>query len=117
MRFLSMIKMSEQVGPPPQALMEAMGKEIEQGFADGTVVDAGGLLPMAVGGARVRRSGGRTTVLDGPFTEAKELVGGYAILQYDSLEEAVAAARRIIALHEDLWPGWEGESEIRQIAD
>ena len=117
MRFLTMIKMSEQAGPPPAALLEAMGKEIEQGFSSGTLVDTGGLAPSAAGGVRIRRSGGRTTVVDGPFTEARELVGGYAILRVDSREDAVEAARRIVKLHEDHWPGWEGESEVRQIVE
>ena len=64
----------------------------------------------------MRSSGGRSTVLDGPFTEANELVGGYSICEVDTFEQAVEAARKFIAIHERAWPGWTGEAEVRQIA-
>ena len=116
MRFMIMLKMSEDAGPPPPAVMEAMGQGIGQMLASGAMLDTGGLLPSATG-ARVRLSQGNVSVTDGPFTEAKELVGGFAIVQVTSREEAVELGRRLIQLHKDHWPGWEGEAEVRQIAD
>ena len=68
-----------------------------------------------VAGTRIVSTGGRSTVLDGPFTESRELVGGYAIVEVDTYEQAVEAARKIIEVHEKYWPGWEGEAEVRQI--
>jgi hypothetical protein len=75
MRFMTMVKSSETSGPPPKALMDAIAKLGEEGFKAGVMVEVGGLLPSATG-ARVRVSGGKLTVTDGPFTEAKEIVGG-----------------------------------------
>ena len=66
-------------------------------------------------GARVRLSGGKVTVIDGPFTEAKEIIGGYAQFELKSKEEAVDSAVRFMELHKKYWPGWEGETEVRQM--
>ena len=74
----------------------------------------GGLGPTALG-VRVRLSGGKVTVTDGPFTEAKEVVGGYAQFELKSKEEAVESAVRFMELHKKHWPGWEGETEVRQM--
>ncbi len=114
MRFLTTLKMREDVGAPPQALMEAMDKHIEDGYREGYLVDAGGLASIRDSRA-VRVRNGRLQVIDGPFSEAKEVVGGYAFIEARSLDEAVALASRIVQLHVELWPGWEGESEIRQV--
>jgi hypothetical protein len=78
------------------------------------MLGSGGLGPTALG-ARVRLSGGQVTVTDGPFTEAKEVVGGYAQFELKSKEEAVASAVRFMELHKKHWPGWEGETEVRQM--
>ena len=80
MQFMSMVKFSEvQLAPPPKAFLEAMDRLIQESAKAGCVmVEAGGLLPTA-NGARVRLSSGKVTVMDGPFTEAKEVIGGYAI--------------------------------------
>ena len=78
------------------------------------MVGSGGLGPTALG-ARVRLSGGQVTVTDGPFTEAKEVVGGYAQFELKSKEEAIEGAVRFMELHKKHWPGWEGETEIRQM--
>ena len=114
MRYLTMIKMSEQVGPPPPELMEAMGQVTMEGLRDGSLLDAGGLAPSALG-AKIRVSDGQLHVTDGPFTEAREIVGGYAFIEARSREEAVALASRILQVHVDHWPGWEGETEVRQV--
>ena len=78
------------------------------------MVEMGGLHPSAAG-VRVRLTGGKLTVTDGPFSEAKEVIGGYAVFELNSREEAVEAARRFMELHKTHWPGWEGETEVRQI--
>jgi hypothetical protein len=66
-------------------------------------------------GARVRLSGGKLSVIDGPFAEAKEVIGGYAVFELSSKEEAIEAGKRFMDLHKEHWPGWEGETEIRQV--
>lgn len=114
MRFMMIVKSAENKGFPPQELMEAIGKLSEQAAKDGTMLGSGGLAPTAMG-TRVRLSGGKITVTDGPFTEAKEMVGGYAQFELKSKEEAVAGAVNFMELHKQYWPGWEGETEVRQM--
>jgi len=114
MRFMTMVKSPEAQGPPPQALMDAIAKLGEEGFKNGTLVEMGGLFPSAAG-ARVRVAKGKVTVTDGPFTEAKEVIGGYAVFELKSKAEAVKAAERFMELHQKHWPGWEGETEVRQV--
>jgi hypothetical protein len=114
MRFMMMVKAAEPSGPPPQGLMEAMGVHMQEAISKGRMVMAGGLAPMAQS-HRVRLSGGKVAVLDGPFTETKEVVGGFAIMDFKSVEEALQAAKDFIELHKKHWPGWEGESEVRQL--
>jgi hypothetical protein len=112
MRFLTMVKAKEPHAPPPPGLMAAIAKLGEQATRSGELVLTGGLLPSAMG-ARVRLSGGELRVIDGPFTEAKEIVGGFAIYEVDSKEKAIEATLRFMKLHQEHWPGWEGETEIR----
>jgi hypothetical protein len=114
MRFMTIVKSAENAGPPPQALMDAIAKLGEEAARAGTLVEMGGLFPTAMG-ARVRLSKGQLTVTDGPFTEAKEVVGGYAVHELKSKDEAIEAAMRFMELHKKHWPGWEGETEVRQI--
>ena len=116
MRFMAMVKSVETSAPPPQALMDAIAKLGEEGVKAGVLAETGGLFPTAMG-TRVRLAGGALSVTDGPFTEAKEVIGGYAVYNVKSKEEAVAWTRRFMQLHKDHWPGWEGESELRQIFD
>src|SRR5213079_1901311 len=87
MRFLSIVKAAENQGPPPQALLDAIAKLTEDSLKDGSLVQTGGLSGTLTG-ARVRIAGGKLTVTDGPFTEAKEVVGGYAVLAAESRDEA-----------------------------
>ena len=87
-----------------------MAKLTEGGLRDGSVIQTGGLAASSTG-ARVRISRGKLTVTDGPFTEAKEVVGGYALLEAQSLE----ATRAFLRLHQQHWPTWEGECEIREL--
>jgi hypothetical protein len=114
MRFMMIVKSAERSGFPPKELMEAIGKLSEEAVNAGTMLGSGGLAPSALG-TRVRLSGGQLTVIDGPFTEAKEVVGGYAQFELKSKEEAVASAVRFMELHKKHWPGWEGETEVRQM--
>ena len=117
MRFMMLVKHPEDPrysGPPPQALMDAMQKLSEDAVKSGAMLGAGGLAPTAQS-TRVRLSRGQIKVLDGPFTEAKEVVGGYAQFEFKSKEEAVEGAVSFMELHKKHWPGWEGETEIRQI--
>ena len=114
MKYLTFIRHAESYRqtPPPPALMEAMGKFVSQALQDGTVVDTGGLLPSK-DGTRVRLSKGKIIVTDGPFTESKEVIGGYAILNVDSRAQALRIATEFMELHRKHWPGFEGESEVR----
>jgi hypothetical protein len=96
--------------------MEAMGKFVQQSFKDGTVVDTGGLLPSK-DGVRIRLQGGKLTVTDGPFSEAKEVIGGWAILNAATKEDAVRIATEFMELHRKHWPGFDGESELRPMFD
>ena len=114
MRFMMMVKHPEPSGPPPKELMDAMAKLTEEAVKAGTMVASGGLAPTAAS-TRVRLSRGQVTAIDGPFTEAKEVVGGFAILEFKSKEEALEGARAFMELHRKHWPGWEGETEIRQV--
>lgn len=116
MRYMVFVKMAEDVGEPPAALVEAMGSEMGQAFAEGWMVDAGGLYPPAQS-TEIRVAGGTITTSDGPYAEAKEVIGGYSVIDVRSHEEAVAAARRVAELHEEHWPGWEGSMEVRRIAE
>ncbi|HEV2622531.1 MAG TPA: YciI family protein [Frateuria sp.] len=113
MRFLSMIRIQESGKLPSEQLMADMGRLVEQMTREGTLVDTAGLRPSAEG-ARVRLQGGRLSSTDGPFTEAKEVIGGYAILQTDSMAHAIELTKRFLALHGD---EWDLECEMRQIEE
>ena len=114
MRFMMIVKHAEKQGPPPKQLLDAIGELAEAETKAGTMRGSGGLGPTSQG-ARVRLSGGRVTVTDGPFAETKEVVGGYAQFELKSKEEAIESAVRFMELHKKHWPGWEGETEIRQM--
>jgi hypothetical protein len=116
MRFMVFVKMAEDVGEAPPALQEAMGQSMAEAFAAGSMIDAGGLYPTAQS-TEVRVADGAVTQTDGPYAEAKEVVGGYAILEARSAEEAVEGARRVAQIHVDFWPGWEGSVEVRRITE
>ena len=118
MKYLTFIRHSESYreSGPPQALMEAMGRFVQQSLKDGTLVDTGGLLPSK-DGARVRLAKGKITVTDGPFTETKEVIGGWAILKVDSKADAIRIATEFMDLHRKYWPEFEGESEVRPMFD
>src|ERR1700737_2449334 len=110
MRFMMLVKSAENKGPPPKGLMDAMAQIAEEAVKAGTMVNSGGLAPTAKS-TRVRLSRGQVTTIDGPFTEAKEVVGGYAVFELKSKKEAIEGALRFMELHKKHWPGWEGETE------
>jgi len=95
--------------------MEAMGKLADREIKAGRMIDSGGLMPVATG-AQVRITDGQLRVVDGPFVETKEVIGGYAIFELRDKEEAVAAAVEFMQLHKDHMPGWEGTCEVRSFA-
>ena len=108
MRFLSIYKHVERNTPPSPEELCAMGKLVEQGFKEGWLLATEGCMPSAHG-ARVRRDGTKISVTDGPFTESKEIVGGFAILRADSKAEAIQMAKDFLNFV------GEGECELRQI--
>ena len=112
MRYLSLYK-SVETGPPTPAEMERMGALIQKWMADGALLGAEGCLP-SVRGMRIRLSDGKITVTDGPFTESKEVIGGYAILQAQSKKEAIELTKRFLLIHGD---EWEIECEVRQLEE
>jgi hypothetical protein len=108
MRFLSIYKTAESNTPPSPEFVATMQKLIEEGMKSGWLVATEGCLPSALG-ARVRKSGGKLTVVDGPFTESKEVIGGFAILEAKSKEDAIRLAREFLKVAGD------GECELRRI--
>jgi hypothetical protein len=115
MHYMVFVKMAQDVGEPPAALVEAMGTEMERGFADGTLVHIGGLYATSYR-TEFRVRAGEVTSTDGPFTEAKEEVGGYAIIDVRDHAEAVENGRLMAELHRKHWPDWDGAVEVRRIA-
>jgi hypothetical protein len=113
MRYLILLKATPPASPPPPELMDAIMKLGADATAAGALLDTAGLAPGATG-ARVSLTRGELSVTDGPFTEAKETIS-YALYQVRSKEEAVDWASRFMTLHRDLWPGWEGESEVLKV--
>ena len=113
MRYLILLRGTQPATPPPPELMEAIMQLGAEASAAGALLDTAGLAPSAAG-ARVGLSGGRLTVTDGPFTEAKETIS-YALYQVRSKDEAVEWATRFMKLHRDLWEGWEGEADVLEV--
>ena len=118
MKFLMFIKHPEvdRVVPPPKALMDAMEKFVGESFAKGVLKDTGGLKPTKEA-VRIRSKNGKLTTTDGPFTESKEVIGGWAIVETKTREEAMAIAHQFMELHRVHWPEFECESEIRPVED
>jgi hypothetical protein len=121
MRFMMMMKPgpSFEAGVPPDpALIGAIGKLTAEMTQRGILVQTGGLLPSGKGGARVRVGDGKLVVTDGPFAETKELIGGFAVVEVASRDEALTLGRQFMEIHAAvLGPAYEGECEIRQMFD
>jgi hypothetical protein len=113
MRFLSMIRVDETTGQQPsQKLMDDMGKLMDEMTREGTLVSTAGLRPTAEG-ARVRLRRGKVSMTEGPFTETKEVIGGYAIFEATDMAEAIRHTRRFLDVHGD---DWDIECEVRPLA-
>ena len=115
-RFMGFVRMEEGVGTPPQALFDAMDVHIGERAAKGVFLDGGGLYGTEDAVNFVVRQGVINRV-DGPYAEAKEVVGGWAILQYDTLEEAIAGQQEFADLHAKHWPECQMVATLRQISD
>lgn len=117
MRFMSIVTApsSASYGNPTPELLEAMGKLADREIKAGRMIDNGGLMPIDQA-VRITIVDGKLSVLDGPFVEAKEVIGGYSITEMASKEEAVALAIEFMQLHKDHMPGWEGTCEVRAFA-
>lgn len=120
MKFMMIAKADKdyEAGKPPNPeLLAVVGKHAEEQIKAGVLLESGGLLPSAMG-AKIQVNGKKMVVIDGPFTETKELIGGYAILKASSKQEAIEMGKAFMKLHTDvLGDSYEGELEIRQLMD
>jgi hypothetical protein len=118
MRYLMFIKHTEDYRNKtvPPGLYEAMGEFVGEGIKNGTMVDTAGLKPTS-DGWEVRIAKRKLSITDGPFTEAKEVVGGYALIEAKSREEAAVLAKRFMEIHLEHWPEFEGACEVRPLED
>jgi hypothetical protein len=118
MRYMMFIKHpgDYDVSQVPQSLFAAMGEFVEEQTRKGMFIDGAGLQPLSKA-TRVRLSGGKITVTDGPFSEAREVIGGYSLIEAPSHAAAVELARKFMELHRVHWPEFEGESEVRPLED
>jgi hypothetical protein len=114
MKFMFIVKSTHRMGANPK-LLEEMHKLTKREIEAGRLLDNGGLMPISEG-AQVCIADGHLHVIDGPYTEAKEVVGGYAVFELKDKEEAVASAVEFMQLHKDHLPGWEGTCEVRAFA-
>lgn len=116
MKFMTLVKGPENFGPPPKALIDGIMQLGADAMQAGVFVTMGGLMPSAAS-TKIRSSKGKLRITDGPFTEAKEIVGGFAVYDVRSKEEAVEWARKFMELHRVHWPDWEGETEVRPMME
>ena len=115
MRFMSIVTSSQPPRPPTPQLLEAVHKLADREIKAGRMLDSGGLMPVSTG-AQVRIADGKLSVIDGPFVETSEMIGGYAIFELRDKEEALALAVEFMQLHRQHMPGWEGTCEVRAYA-
>ncbi len=113
MRYMFLTSGAESGAVPPQAMIDEIEKLTEQEMAAGRMLARGGLLPTAMGSARIESRRGKLKLTDGPFAETKEVLGGFAIFEFATREEAIAAAQSFMELHTQYWPEWEGVCEMR----
>ena len=115
MQYMFLVTSAENDGPPPMRLMEEMAKLSERAVANGTMILNGGLMPTSQA-VRLRLKGGKTLITDGPFTETKEVIGGFAIMQFPTREAAIESLKEFMELHRLYAEGWDGMCEMRPIA-
>ena len=114
MRVMYIMKSTQEGSPTPE-FIAAAHKLADRETKAGRMLDNGGLTPLAAG-AQVRIADNRLSVVDGPFVETKEVIGGYAIFELPGKEEALASVKEFMQLHKDLMPEWEGVCELRTFA-
>ena len=115
-RFMGFVRMEEGVGTPPKALFDAMDTYIGEQAAKGVFLDGGGLFGTE-DAVNFISTGGEVSRVDGPYAETKEVVGGWAIMEYPSLEAAVADQQEFAELHAKHWPEVTVISTLRQISN
>jgi hypothetical protein len=113
---MGFVRMEEGIDAPPQSMMDAMGVYIGEQTAKGVFIDGGGLYGTEDAVNFIVRNG-ETTRVDGPYAEAKEVVGGWALMQFDTLEEAIEGNREFAELHAKHWPGCSMVATLRQISE
>jgi hypothetical protein len=118
MKFMMFVKHPQDydMSEVPPALFGPMGEFVEESMKSGAIIDGAGLQPLAKG-TRLRIAGNKIKVTDGPFAEAKEVVGGYALCVAKTHEEAIALATRFMELHRIHWPDFKGECEVRPLEE
>lgn len=116
MKYMMFIRHAENftMEDVPPSLFGAMGEFVEESLKNGSIIETAGLRPTREG-KRVRVSGGKLTVVDGPFTETKEVVGGYAMIEAKTYEDAMALATKFMEIHRVHWPQFEGACEVRPL--
>ena len=116
MRYMMFIKHAEnfKMEDVPQSLFDAMGQFVGESMKNGSIIDTAGLQPTSKG-TRIRLSSGKLKTIDGPFTETREVIGGYALVEAKSKEEALTLATRFMDIHRIHWPAFEGECEVRPL--
>lgn len=112
MRYMYLVK-SANNEMPPKALFEELDKMAEKAIKSGAMIDSGGLMPPQMGSAHITLAGGKISVIDMPLAEGKEVVGGYAIFEFKTREEAIQSAIEFMDVHRRFHPGWEGTCEMR----
>jgi hypothetical protein len=113
MHYMFLVSGVETGAAPPQALIDAIEELTEKEMAAGRMKARGGLLPVAMGAARIESRRGKLKTTDGPFADTKDVLGGFSIFEFETREEALAAANQFMDLHSRLWPEWEGVCEMR----
>jgi hypothetical protein len=113
MRYMFLTSGAEAGPVPPQRMIDEIEKLTEQEMAAGRMLARGGLMPTAMGSARMESRRGKLKLTDGPFTESKEVLGGFAIFEFATREEALASLESFMELHRAHWPEWEGVCEMR----
>ena len=114
MRFMFLIHSASDAAPTPE-LINAMDELAAREVAAGRMIYDGGLMPASLG-LRLRLRSGKVVILDGPFAETKEVIGGFAIFELPDMAAAEASARQFLELHQRHAPAWEGTCETRQLA-
>ncbi|TQL67991.1 hypothetical protein FB381_1880 [Nocardioides albertanoniae] len=115
-RFMGLVRMEEGIAPAPEALFTAMDDYVGKLAAAGHFLDGGGLYGTE-DAVNFVVADGEVTRVDGPYAEAKEVVGGWALLRYDSQQEAIAAQQEMAQLHATYWPGCKVVATLRQVSE